>query len=78
MSFKIIVQKKSTKNIKQTYICNQRIVPHLVSLLPEVWAAALPLAPFPDQHGDDLGHSGQVVMIDGDGIDGNHLLGSSM
>ena len=40
-------------------------------------------APFPGQHGDDLGHSGQVVMVDGDddaddGNDGNHLLGSSM
>ena len=40
-------------------------------------------APFLGQHGDDLGHSGQVVMVDGDddgndGNDGNHLLGSSM
>ena len=42
-------------------------------------------APFPGQHGDDLGHSGhsgQVVMVDvdddaDDGNDGNHLLGSS-
>ena len=31
-------------------------------------------APFPGQHGDDLGHSGQVVMIDGDDDADNMLM----